>query len=82
VISFPRRPAGLALRLAKGLGTFPATNFDAMTHRMTEPETVEGTDLLRRGSPAGAAGETSKTPSRWRDPLLVVRGGDLPVWQD
>ena len=24
----------------------------------------------------------SKTPGRWRDPLVAVRGGDLPVWLD
>ena len=24
----------------------------------------------------------SKTPGRWRAPLVAVRGGDLPVWED
>jgi len=24
----------------------------------------------------------SRTPIRWRDPLVAVRGGDLPVWAD
>jgi hypothetical protein len=23
----------------------------------------------------------SKTPGRWRDPLVAVRGGDRPLWQ-
>jgi hypothetical protein len=25
--------------------------------------------------------QLSKTPSRWRDPLVTVRGSSLPVWE-
>jgi hypothetical protein len=24
----------------------------------------------------------SRTPGKWQEPLLTVRGSDLPVWKD
>ena len=65
------------------LGRFPSTDFDAMApdHRMIDPE------LLVRPTPYGEVRrlapqvKLSKTPGKWRDPLVAVRGGDLPVWQ-
>jgi hypothetical protein len=65
------------------LGRFPSTEFDAMApdHRMIDPE------LLVRQTPYGEVRrlapqvKLSKTPGRWRDPLVAVRGGDLPVWE-
>lgn len=64
------------------LGRFPSTEFDAMApdHQMIDPE------LLVRPTPYGEVRrlapqvKLSKTPGRWRDPLVAVRGGDLPVW--
>jgi crotonobetainyl-CoA:carnitine CoA-transferase CaiB-like acyl-CoA transferase len=66
------------------LGRFANTEFDAMApdHRMIDPE------LLIRHTPYGEVRrlapqvKLSKTLGRWRDPLVAVRGGDLPVWLD
>lgn len=65
------------------LGRFPSTEFDAMAtdHRMIDPE------LVIRQTPYGQVRrlapqvKLSKTPGRWRDPLVAVRGGDLPAWE-
>ena len=65
------------------LGRFPSTEFDAMApdHRMIDPE------LLVRQTPYGEVQrlapqvKLSKTPGTWRDPLVAVRGADLPVWE-
>jgi crotonobetainyl-CoA:carnitine CoA-transferase CaiB-like acyl-CoA transferase len=65
------------------LGRFPSTDFDATApdHKMIDPE------LLVRPTPYGEVRrlapqvKLSKTPGRWRDPLVAVRGGDLPVWE-
>jgi hypothetical protein len=64
------------------LGRFPNTDFDAMApdHKMIDPE------LLIRPTPYGEVRrlapqvKLSKTPGKWRDPLVAVRGGDLPLW--
>jgi crotonobetainyl-CoA:carnitine CoA-transferase CaiB-like acyl-CoA transferase len=64
------------------LGRFPSTDFDAMApdHKMIDPE------LLVRPTPYGEVRrlapqvKLSKTPGKWRDPLVAVRGGDIPVW--
>jgi crotonobetainyl-CoA:carnitine CoA-transferase CaiB-like acyl-CoA transferase len=66
------------------LGHFPNTEFDptAPDHRMIDPE------LIIRPTPYGEVRrlapqvKLSKTPGRWRDPLVAVRGGDLPIWLD
>jgi hypothetical protein len=65
------------------LGRFPTTEFDAMApdHKMIDPE------LLVRQTPYGEVRrlapqvKLSKTPGKWRDPLVAVRGGDRPVWE-
>jgi len=42
---------------------------------------------IRAKTPYGEVGrlapqvKLSKTPGRWRDPLVAVRGGDRPVWE-
>jgi hypothetical protein len=47
---------------------------------MVPPET------LTRPTPYGVIhrlapqAKLSRTPGRWRDPLVAVRGADLPVW--
>ncbi len=44
--------------------------------------------VLRGQTPYGALERLapmvvlSRTPARWRDPLIAVRGGDLPAWVD
>lgn len=64
------------------LGRFPTTDFDATDpqHRMTTPETVTGMTPYGQLHHLAPLAKLSRTPSRWRDPLLVVRGSDLPVW--
>jgi len=65
------------------LGYFKDTEFDvtAPEHRMIMPETI------KRQTPYGEIHrlapqvKLSKTPSRWRDPLVTVRGSDLPTWE-
>jgi crotonobetainyl-CoA:carnitine CoA-transferase CaiB-like acyl-CoA transferase len=65
------------------LGRFVTKDFDANDpiHRMIDPETIEAQTpygLVRRLAPQA---KLSKTPGRWRTPLVAVRGADLPVWQ-
>jgi hypothetical protein len=65
------------------LGSFPNTtdfNPHDPEHRMIQPETIKGQtpyDEVHRVAPQV---KLSKTPSRWRSPLIVVRGSDRPVW--
>ena len=56
---------------------------DAMVpdHRMIAPETIKGQTCYGEVRRLAPQVKLSKTPSRWRDPLLVVRGSDLPVWE-
>ena len=67
----------------QSLGRFPTTEFDAMDpeHRMIRPETIKGKTAYGEVHRLAPLAKLSVTPSRWRDPLLVVRGGDLPVWE-
>ncbi|HVJ36368.1 MAG TPA: CoA transferase [Stenotrophomonas sp.] len=66
----------------QSLGEFPDVAFDASqpAHRMAPPE------VMKRRTPYGEVERLvpqvhlSKTPGRWRDPLVAVRGSDLPVW--
>ncbi|OEZ01726.1 hypothetical protein BIY45_05025 [Stenotrophomonas sp. BIIR7] len=66
----------------KSLGQFATTDFDATQpeHRIGTPETI------RRQTPYGEVERLapqvrlSRTPGRWRDPLVAVRGSDLPTW--
>lgn len=65
------------------LGNFPDIRFDASLpeNRMTPPET------MKRQTPYGLVERLvpqvrlSKTPGQWREPLVTVRGSDLPVWE-
>ncbi|WP_226702155.1 CoA transferase [Microbulbifer elongatus] len=67
----------------KSLGMFPSKEFDAKSpeHRMQPPE------ILTADSPYGEVRRLapqvkySKTPGRWREPLVSVRGSDLPRWE-
>lgn len=68
----------------QSLGHFPDIGFDASLpeNRMTPPE------IMKRQTPYGEVERLvpqvrlSKTPGRWRDPLITVRGSDRPVWED
>ena len=64
------------------LGSFPTTDFDATApqHRMTDPEVVEAQTPYGKVRRLAPLAKLSKTPGRWRDPFLVVRGSDLPTW--
>ena len=67
----------------QSLGAFPTTDFDANdpAHRMTAPRTVTGKTCYGEVLRLAPLARLSKTESRWREPLLVVRGGDLPKWE-
>jgi crotonobetainyl-CoA:carnitine CoA-transferase CaiB-like acyl-CoA transferase len=66
----------------QGLGTFPTTDFDATKpeHRMIAPESLSGQTCYGEIKRLAPQAKLSRTPGRWRDPLVIVRGGDLPVW--
>jgi crotonobetainyl-CoA:carnitine CoA-transferase CaiB-like acyl-CoA transferase len=67
----------------QSLGEFPGIDFDATKpeNRMTPPDT------LTRQTPYGEVQRLvpmvrlSRTPGRWRDPLVAVRGSDRPTWE-
>ncbi len=65
------------------LGSFPTTDFDAMDpeHRMIEPETIKRQTCYGEIHRLGPQVKLSKTPGRWREPLVVVRGSSKPAWQ-
>jgi crotonobetainyl-CoA:carnitine CoA-transferase CaiB-like acyl-CoA transferase len=68
----------------RGLGTFPTTDFDTMDpdHRMIAPEAINGQTPYGNIHRLAPQVKLAKTPSRWRDPLIIVRGSDLPTWED
>lgn len=67
----------------QSLGEFSGIDFDASKpeNRMTAPET------MTRQTPYGEVQRLvpmvrlSRTPGRWRDPLVTVRGSDRPTWE-
>lgn len=65
------------------LGMFSSTDFvPGEENRMVAPETVSfesGYGTVNRLAPMA---KLSKTPGKWQEPLLTVRGSDLPVWKD
>jgi crotonobetainyl-CoA:carnitine CoA-transferase CaiB-like acyl-CoA transferase len=66
------------------LGTFESANdFDPMhpDHRMIMPETVKGMTPYGEVIRLGPQVKLSKTPGRWREPLIEVRGSSRPVWE-
>jgi crotonobetainyl-CoA:carnitine CoA-transferase CaiB-like acyl-CoA transferase len=66
----------------QSLGQFASTDVDTSNpdHRMIPPESVTGMTCYGELSRLAPLAKLSRTPGRWRDPLLVVRGGDKPVW--
>jgi crotonobetainyl-CoA:carnitine CoA-transferase CaiB-like acyl-CoA transferase len=65
------------------LGIFPTTDFDATKseHRMIAPETIKRQTCYGEVHRLGPLVKLSKTPGRWREPLVSVRGSDRPVWE-
>jgi crotonobetainyl-CoA:carnitine CoA-transferase CaiB-like acyl-CoA transferase len=66
----------------QSLGEIQDINFTpGPMQAMVPPETVRGRtpfgDVVRLAPLA----KLSRTPGRWRNPLIVVRGSDLPVWE-
>lgn len=67
----------------QSLGEFDDIRFDASLpeNRMVSP------DVMKRATPYGEVSRLvpqvrlSKTPGQWRDPLVSVRGSDLPAWE-
>ncbi|MGC1380409.1 MAG: CoA transferase [Candidatus Baltobacteraceae bacterium] len=66
----------------QSLGRFATTEFDANDpeHRMIPPESVTGMTPYGELVRLAPVAKLSRTPGRWRDPMLVVRGSDKPVW--
>ncbi len=65
------------------LGLFPTTEFDGNhpDHKMIPPRTIKGKTPYGEIHRLAPMVQLSKTPSRWRDPLVTVRGSSLPVWE-
>ena len=64
------------------LGRFDTTDFDAAhpDHRLIDPEVLVRQTPYGEVRRLGPQVKLSKTPGRWRDPLVAVRGSDEPVW--
>ncbi|MFI2812330.1 MULTISPECIES: CoA transferase [Microbulbifer] len=68
----------------QSLGMFPDKEFDASApeHRMQAPETLTAASSYGEVYRLAPQVKFSKTPGRWREPLVSVRGSDLPRWQE
>ncbi|PZQ47549.1 MAG: carnitine dehydratase [Rhodovulum sulfidophilum] len=65
------------------LGIFGSTDFTpGETNRMIAPETIAFDSPYGRVSRLAPMAKLAKTPGKWQEPLLTVRGSDLPVWKD
>ncbi len=67
------------------LGTFQSKDdFDPLhpDHRMIEPESITRMTPYGEIHRLGPQVKLSKTPGRWRDPLVTVRGSSRPEWED
>jgi hypothetical protein len=49
---------------------------------MIAPETITFASPYGEVQRLAPMAKLSKTPGRWQDPLLTVRGSDLAVWKD
>ena len=65
------------------LGTFASTDF-AVTeeNRMVPPETITFASPYGEVTRLAPMAKLAKTPGRWQEPLLTVRGSDRPLWKD
>ena len=65
------------------LGTFPSTDFEVTEeNRMIDPETITFDSPYGEVTRLAPLAKLSKTPGRWQEPLLSVRGADRPLWKD
>ena len=64
------------------LGRFPDTKFDLSgpENRMIPPETMVADTPYGQVRRLGPQVKLSKTPGKWRTPLVAVRGGDTVNW--
>lgn len=65
------------------LGTFETKDVDS-THRdhmMIPPETITGDTPYGKIHRLAPLCKLSRTPSRWRDPIVHVRGAAVPQWE-
>jgi crotonobetainyl-CoA:carnitine CoA-transferase CaiB-like acyl-CoA transferase len=67
----------------ESLGKFDTTDFDYTLpdHRLIDPEVLIGQTPYGEVRRLGPQVKLSKTPGRWRDPLVTVRGSDRPGWE-
>lgn len=66
----------------QSLGTFSSIDFvPGPDQVMIAPETITRQTPYGEIRRLGPQVKLSKTPGRWRDPLVAVRGGDRPVWE-
>lgn len=66
------------------LGTFQSKDdFDPLDpdHRILEPDTITRKTCYGEIHRLGPQVKLSKTPGRWRDPLVTVRGSSRPEWE-
>lgn len=64
-------------------GTFGSTDFvPGEANRIVPPETIELGSPYGRVHRLAPMAKLAKTPGKWQEPLLPVRGSDLPVWKD
>jgi crotonobetainyl-CoA:carnitine CoA-transferase CaiB-like acyl-CoA transferase len=65
------------------LGVFPTRDVDLTKpeHRMVPPETINGQTCYGETHRLAPMVKLSKSPGRWPEPLLHVRGGDVPTWR-
>lgn len=66
----------------QSLGVIPDINFTPGPMQvMVPPETVRGPTPYGEVVRLAPLAKLSKTPGRWRSPLIAVRGSDLPTWE-
>ena len=66
----------------QSLGRFAGTDFTPGADQvMVPPETITRQTPYGEIHRLAPQVKFSKTPGRWRDPLVAVRGGDRPEWQ-
>ena len=66
----------------QSLGRFANTDFvPGPDQVMVPPETITRQTPYGEIHRLAPQVKLSKTPGRWRDPLVAVRGGDRPLWQ-
>jgi len=68
----------------RGIGLLPNKEVDLTDpeHRMIEPETIKKKTCYGEIHRLAPQVKLSKTPGRWREPLVSVRGSDKPVWEN